>query len=147
MITMSMLNDLKELLATSPVFVAKPKPLAAATANNKKHKGKRHGKPNPQSTVKLGQGGTLDPLASGVLVIGLGEGTKQLKNFLDCTKTYRATGLLGCSTDSYDSQGKLVRRTKSRHLKSEDVEAVLDRFRGDITQMPPVCVIGCFQYV
>lgn len=144
MITMNMLNDFKSLLNSSPVFVPQPVPMfSGSSSNNDKQKSnkkrrQRHGKPNKASTVKMGQGGTLDPLASGVLVVGIGEGTKQLKNFLDCSKVYRATGLLGCSTDSYDSQGKLVRRFKSKHLKREDVERVLDQFKGNIRQIPPM---------
>lgn len=139
---MTMLNDLKALLSTSPVFVSQPVPMygksASSGGGNNKMKRQRNGKPTKKNNVKLGQGGTLDPLASGVLVVGLGAGTKQLKDFLDCSKTYRATGLLGCSTDSYDSQGKLVRRATSKHLKREDVEQVLDQFRGQIKQTPPV---------
>lgn len=148
-ITMSMLNDLKELLSSSPVFVSQPAPISSDLSSSKNpnqsvknSKGKRRGgkyaKPKKESTVKMGQGGTLDPLANGVLVVGIGEGTKQLQNFLHCSKSYRATGLLGCSTDSYDSEGKVVRRAKARHLKREDVEGVLDRFRGDLQQTPPV---------
>lgn len=138
--------------------------------------------------TKIGQGGTLDPLADGVLgqsdipifvlcwsysdlwcrsmstaVVGLGRGTKELNRFLLCSKVrppqlnqpsdfnamlispspsicqeYRTTAILGCSTDSFDSEGAIVDTAPWEHLTREDVEAVLDRFRGEIMQMPPV---------
>ncbi|PLW45752.1 hypothetical protein PCANC_08045 [Puccinia coronata f. sp. avenae] len=74
---------------------------------------------NQAKAIKIGQGGTLDPLASGVLIIGLNSGTKKLSNFLDCSKSYRSTGILGCKTDSYDSDGKtLANRSKENIGKS-----------------------------
>lgn len=51
---------------------------------------------------------------------------------------YRTTAILGCSTDSFDSEGAIVDTAPWEHLTREDVEAVLDRFRGEIMQMPPV---------
>jgi len=51
---------------------------------------------------------------------------------------YRATGLLGCATDSYDAEGKKVRDAPFKHVTREKVEAVLSRFRGDIKQLPPM---------
>ncbi|KAL7411267.1 pseudouridine synthase, partial [Mrakia frigida] len=87
---------------------------------------------------KIGQGGTLDPLADGVLVVGLGKGTKELGRFLLCSKEYRTVGILGCSTDSYDSDGAIVDTAPWEHLTRQDVENVLDRFRGEILQTPPI---------
>lgn len=75
-------------------------------------------------------------------MVGTNAATKHLSRFLDCTKEYRAIGLLGCSTDSYDSEGKRVRTVPGAHALSQaDVEAVLDRFRGEIVQTPPMCVL------
>ena len=51
---------------------------------------------------------------------------------------YRTTALLGCTTDSYDFDGKIVRYAKHSHITREAIEGVLDRFRGEILQMPPV---------
>lgn len=73
-------------------------------------------------------------------VIGVNSGTKQLQRFLDCSKEYRSTGLLGCSTDSYDSKGAIVDTAPWQHVTREDVEKVLERFRGEIIQMPPMFV-------
>ena len=55
-----------------------------------------------------------------------------------CAQEYRATGLLGCSTDSYDSDGRRVRSAPFQHVTREKVEAVLDQFRGEIKQLPPI---------
>jgi len=88
--------------------------------------------------LKIGQGGTLDPLANGVMVIGIGRGTKQLSQFLECTKSYTATGLLGCATTTYDAEGPVLSTAPYKHVTREMVEAVLDRFRGDILQVPPM---------
>ncbi|KAK4052089.1 pseudouridine synthase pus4 [Microbotryomycetes sp. JL201] len=94
--------------------------------------------------VKMGQGGTLDPLADGVLgksrakLIGTHRATKHLAKFLDCTKEYRAIGLLGCSTDSYDSDGKRVRTTAWDHVTADAIREKLAEFRGEIMQTPPV---------
>lgn len=88
--------------------------------------------------VKIGHGGTLDPLATGVLITGVGKGTKMLQNFLECTKTYEAVILFGTSTDSYDRVGKVLRRAPYEHITKEAVEESLNKFRGKITQLPPL---------
>lgn len=71
-------------------------------------------------------------------MIGTNAATKHLAKFLDCTKEYRAIGLLGCSTDSYDSDGKVVRTTSFDQITREKVEAVLSKYRGEIEQVPPM---------
>ena len=88
--------------------------------------------------VKIGHGGTLDPMATGVLIMGIGKGTKQLQGFLECTKSYEATILFGAATDTYDVLGKVLRRAEYKHVTKEGVEAVLARFRGNIMQRPPI---------
>ncbi|EAU37007.1 conserved hypothetical protein [Aspergillus terreus NIH2624] len=88
--------------------------------------------------VKIGHGGTLDPLATGVLVTGVGKGTKQLNDFLGCTKSYETVVLFGAETDTYDCLGKIVRRAPYEHVTRAAVEAALDRFRGKIMQRPPI---------
>ncbi|KAG8853520.1 hypothetical protein FRB96_008122 [Tulasnella sp. 330] len=126
---MSMLNKIRSLLCESPLFVD-PSPDKTIKQKRRKQKG---GGP-----VKIGQGGTLDPLADGVLVIGIGKGTKSLGEFINSTKEYRSTGILGCETDSYDSDGARVRLAPWTHVTRSDVEKVLAQFRGPIKQMPPV---------
>ena len=88
--------------------------------------------------VKIGHGGTLDPLATGVLIIGVGRGTKCLQRFLDCTKTYECVVLFGAATDSYDAVGKVVSRAPYEHVTKELVEEKLGQFRGKIMQKPSI---------
>ncbi|KAL8683771.1 MAG: hypothetical protein Q9186_000257 [Xanthomendoza sp. 1 TL-2023] len=88
--------------------------------------------------VKLGHGGTLDPMATGVLIVGVGKGTKHLQAFLGCTKTYEATILFGAATDTYDVLGKVLRKAPYAHLTRDKVETALNRFRGSIMQRPPL---------
>ena len=87
--------------------------------------------------TKVGHGGTLDQLASGVLPIALGEATKLAGRLLDATKTYEFTIKFGEETDTLDAEGAVVAR--SAHLpESADVEDVLVRFIGRIRQRPPI---------
>lgn len=88
--------------------------------------------------VKIGHGGTLDPLATGVLVAGVGKGTKQLQGFLECTKAYEAVLLFGVATDSYDREGKVLGQAPYAHVTREKVEEALAGFRGKIMQKPPL---------
>jgi len=88
--------------------------------------------------VKIGHGGTLDPMATGVLIMGVGKGTKQLQGFLECTKTYEATILFGAETDTYDVLGKILKKAEYAHVTREGVESALERFRGKIMQRPPL---------
>jgi tRNA pseudouridine55 synthase len=68
----------------------------------------------------------------------VGKGTKQLNDFLGCTKTYETVVLFGAETDSYDRLGKIVRRAPSEHITREMVEKALGQFRGKILQRPPI---------
>ncbi|KAL3464178.1 pseudouridine synthase [Aspergillus heterothallicus] len=88
--------------------------------------------------VKIGHGGTLDPLATGILVTAVGKGTKQLQDFLLCTKTYETVVLFGAETDTYDVTGKVVKRAPYEHITREAVEKALEQFRGKIMQRPPI---------
>jgi tRNA pseudouridine55 synthase len=88
--------------------------------------------------VKLGHGGTLDPMATGVLIVGVGKGTKCLQRFLECTKTYECVVLFGAATDSYDAVGKVVSKAPYEHVTKELVEEKLAQFRGKIMQKPSV---------
>ena len=91
-----------------------------------------------QIQVKIGHGGTLDPLATGVLITGVGKGTKALQNFLLCTKTYEAVVLFGASTDSYDRVGKILKKAPYEHITREMVEEALKQYRGKFMQLPPL---------
>ena len=86
--------------------------------------------------TKVGHGGTLDPLASGVLPIALGEATKLCGRLLDATKSYDFTIRFGEETDTLDLEGKIVGTSDARPTL-EQVEAMLPRFTGEIAQVPP----------
>lgn len=90
--------------------------------------------------IKIGHGGTLDPLADGVLVIGVGTGTRSLSDYLGrCRKTYLATAMFGVSTTTYDSEGKILEYGPTSHLTKETIAEILaSKFSGDILQTPPV---------
>src|SRR5690348_5877633 len=85
---------------------------------------------------KVGHGGTLDPLASGVLLIALGEATKLAGRMLDATKSYDFTIRFGAETDTLDAEGEVVATSAVRPTR-EQVEAALPRFTGKIEQIPP----------
>lgn len=86
--------------------------------------------------VKVGHGGTLDPLASGVLPIAVGEATKLAGRMLDATKEYEFTIQFGRETDTLDLEGKVVATSEVRPTLA-GAEAVLPRFTGAIEQVPP----------
>ena len=86
--------------------------------------------------VKVGHGGTLDPLASGVLPIALGEATKLCGRMLDASKIYDFTVRFGTQTDGLDAEGEVVATSDVRPTLAE-IEAVLPRFTGPIEQVPP----------
>ncbi|NYF30987.1 tRNA pseudouridine(55) synthase TruB [Sphingopyxis sp. JAI108] len=86
--------------------------------------------------VKVGHGGTLDPLASGVLPIALGEATKLCGRMLDASKTYDFTIAFGTETAGLDAEGEVVATSDVRPTLA-DIEAVVPRFTGPIEQVPP----------
>jgi tRNA pseudouridine55 synthase len=86
----------------------------------------------------MGHGGTLDPLAAGVLIVGIGRGTKHLQKYLACTKTYETVVLFGWSTDTYDCTGSVTERANYHHVTKALVEAQLANFRGQVMQAPPI---------
>ena len=86
--------------------------------------------------TKVGHGGTLDPLASGVLPIAIGEATKLAGRMLDSDKVYDFTIRFGAQTDTLDTEGKVIATSDVRPALAA-VEAVLPRFTGPIEQMPP----------
>jgi tRNA pseudouridine55 synthase len=86
--------------------------------------------------TKVGHGGTLDPLASGVLPIALGEATKLCGRMLDATKAYDFAIRFGEETDTLDLEGKVVATSGVRPTR-EQIEAALPLFTGEIEQVPP----------
>jgi tRNA pseudouridine55 synthase len=86
--------------------------------------------------TRVGHGGTLDPLATGVLPIALGEATKLAGRMLDAVKAYDFTITFGVQTDTLDAEGKVVATSDHRPLANE-LATVLTKFTGAIEQMPP----------
>jgi tRNA pseudouridine55 synthase len=85
---------------------------------------------------KAGHAGTLDPLATGILAIALGEATKTVPYVQDAAKIYRFTATWGESRDSDDAEGKVIGTSDARPARA-DIEAMLPRFTGALTQTPP----------
>lgn len=88
--------------------------------------------------VKMGHAGTLDPLATGVLVLCTGKATKQIEKLQLHTKEYTATLQLGATTLSYDMEHDVDKTYPTAHITREQILATLPRFVGDIMQVPPV---------
>jgi tRNA pseudouridine55 synthase len=86
--------------------------------------------------VKVGHGGTLDPLATGVLPIALGEATKLCGRMLDASKTYNFTIAFGTETSGLDAEGEVIATSEHRPALL-DIDAVLPLFTGPIAQIPP----------
>lgn len=85
-----------------------------------------------------GHAGTLDPQATGVLPICLGQATRVIEFLFDETKTYRAEVELGVATDTYDATGKVLRISEASGISLEQIESTLEKFRGLILQTPPM---------
>ncbi|XP_037546635.1 probable tRNA pseudouridine synthase 1 [Nematolebias whitei] len=114
------LNTLKEALL---------KEAGVKTSNPRKRKNQQ---------LKLGHGGTLDSAASGVLVVGVGNGTKMLSKMLAGSKKYVAVGELGTATDTLDATGSVILEKGFEHITRLDMEDKLKSFTGEIMQVPPL---------
>ncbi|KAF8974932.1 hypothetical protein BGZ46_009581 [Entomortierella lignicola] len=88
--------------------------------------------------VKIGHGGTLDPLARGIIVVGMGSGCKKLHNMSASSKVYIAEARLGFSSSTLDSTGSLVATGPTDHVTRASLIKALDEFKGEITQTPPL---------
>lgn len=86
---------------------------------------------------RVGHGGTLDPAATGLLILLLGKATRQARFLLSADKTYLATLRLGISTDTQDGEGRVLETKTVPPLTPEEVEKVCARFRGPIEQEIP----------
>jgi tRNA pseudouridine55 synthase len=87
---------------------------------------------------KVGHTGTLDPMATGVLPICLGDGTKIAQFIIEATKAYDATLKLGVTTDTLDAEGKVLETRAVPPITRELLEATLAKFRGTLQQVPPM---------
>ncbi len=87
---------------------------------------------------RVGHAGTLDPIATGLLPICFGQATRLMEYLVDGRKVYRASFTLGTATDTYDALGEVTERGDPSGVTREDVEALLPRFTGAVTQEPPM---------
>ena len=88
--------------------------------------------------VKIGHAGTLDPLATGVLILCTGKATKRIEEFQGQTKEYTATLQLGATTASYDMEHEVNASFPTEHITRELINDTLPQFIGDIEQIPPI---------
>lgn len=87
---------------------------------------------------KVGHGGTLDPMATGLLVILLGRGTKISDLVMGSDKTYEGTMVLGVATDTQDCDGEVVETRDAGQVTREQLEAEMGKWIGDVRQIPPM---------
>ena len=86
--------------------------------------------------VKAGHTGTLDPIATGLLIVLTGKLTKNAAAFLKLDKAYEVKAILGIETDTFDTDGRILRQT-DKEITREELEKVLKEFHGDVWQTPP----------
>lgn len=132
------IRDCKTYFNPSKLFAPVIEQAKAERASENQQNGRRKRASRRPIEVKIGHGGTLDPMATGVLILGFGRGTKALNSFLGCTKTYETVVVFGASSDSYDRCGHLLKKRPYDHITREKVEEALDAFRGTYQQMPPL---------
>lgn len=89
------------------------------------------------SCRKVGHAGTLDPLATGVLLVCTGKATKQVSRLMQMEKTYRAVVRLGVQTDTDDTEGAVLEERPVKAFTKRDISKALKRFEGEIMQIPP----------
>ncbi|CEP64702.1 pseudouridine synthase PUS4 LALA0_S13e01046g [Lachancea lanzarotensis] len=136
------LLKLQNVLMNSTVF---SKEIQRATAERMQQFQRETGKvPSKRklrkvSKVKMGHGGTLDPLASGVLVVGVGTGTKKLGQYLSGTvKVYESEALFGVSTTSGDVEGEILSMHAVDHLTMAELKTMEKKLVGTLKQTPPI---------
>jgi len=88
--------------------------------------------------IKVGHAGTLDPLATGLLVICVGKMTKQIDSFMNTEKEYTGTIFLGASTPSYDLETDIDKTYPTNHIDSQLILETTTKFLGEIEQTPPI---------
>jgi tRNA pseudouridine55 synthase len=131
-------TELKKPALHGWLILDKPRRLGSTQAVSAVKRVLRQGgyAPTKRDMPKVGHGGTLDPLAEGVLPIALGEATKLAGRMLDASKIYEFTIRFGVETDTLDTEGAVTKRSELRPTLGE-VEAILPQFTGPIEQVPP----------
>lgn len=126
----------EQILAGQVFLVDKPLDWTSFQVVNKmKFKLKREFK---LKKIKIGHAGTLDPRATGLLVVCTGKATKQIPSIQDAPKEYWAEIKIGVQTESYDTEKPEILHQEFQHITESDVQEVLHQFIGDIEQKPPV---------
>lgn len=87
---------------------------------------------------KIGHTGTLDPGATGVLPVCVGQGTRVAEFLIDKPKSYRVEMTLGIKTDTYDAEGKIIKKNLPPIILEDEIENVLKNFVGEVKQIPPM---------
>jgi len=87
---------------------------------------------------RIGHAGTLDPMATGVLVLCIGTATRLSEYVMDSEKVYTATVRLGVETDSYDADGQVIATANTDHFTPADIDRALTHFQGKVEQIPPM---------
>lgn len=128
--------DLQNILSGQVLLVDKPLDWTSFQIVNKiKFKIKREFK---LKKIKIGHAGTLDPKATGLLVVCTGKATKSIAQIQDAPKEYQVRIKVGVQTESYDTEKPEINHQDYSHLKDEDVKNVLLSFLGKIEQKPPL---------
>lgn len=126
------IGELQEIFTKSKTFALDLKAMKDKVlydlSRDKKWKNRAQKKAD-STKIKIGHGGTLDPMASGVLVVGVGLGTKKLQYYLsECQKTYETKALLGISTTTGDAEGEIITKTNVDHITPELVKQTVKKF-------------------
>lgn len=87
--------------------------------------------------IKVGHTGTLDPLATGLVILCAGKATKQIESFMGLDKEYIAELTIGATTPSFDLETEIEKKSPFEHVTPGQLESVLDAFRGQLEQTPP----------
>lgn len=88
--------------------------------------------------IKVGHAGTLDPLATGLVILCTGKATKTIESLMGQTKIYTGEFTLGATTPSYDLETEIDKRFEISHINQELIEKALAKFQGEIMQRPPI---------
>jgi len=123
-------------LEGSVLFMDKPLTWTSFDLVNKVRKSLRHHLGIQK--IKVGHAGTLDPLATGLVIICTGKATKQMLQYQDMEKAYEAQVRLGATTPSFDLETEVDKTYPWEHITPEMLNQVLDTFLGDQEQMPPI---------
>lgn len=123
--------DLSELPEASAFLIHKPKSWTSFDVIRKLR--------NVLNISKMGHAGTLDPMATGLLIVCCGKATKSISQFQELPKVYKAEITFGSATASYDAETEVVNSGPYDHIKIDDITAALEySFSGEIQQIPPM---------